>query len=871
VIYFCNALLFTEKFACSWSTVFYNGILNIAFCACSTGNQIIQGPNGQLILKSASGGQIYLQTQPHLQTLQQSSSPVSQIGQFQGTPQVINRILAPNQSPQTSSHAPATSPQVSRSLTPVQSLAGMGPVTMMTSKGQGHIMTAAPNVNVLQLSSNAQQQQVLTRNLPIQLSNTNAGISLQGQSAVLQQTQGQGSILQQGQSHGSLLQQGQGQHAVLPGQGHNIVNTQNTVIQNPNVVNLNVAHVLCNNPQLQNQTSSTVHHMAPASNIQGTLIQTADGKHIIIPNQQMAQGQSINIQNLPQMTIQPHLNLAQPNNSTGSNMMGNASTVLQGNLALGNLGNVIRFTTNTGTTQPDTKSQAQINTTAGATHFIGLNQQGQQIFIQRAPTPSGQQNIILRALNPSNIVLPQQQSAAGVTGSSAQLQTNQTVTSQPVMMSSQQQGVQLQRIVTNAQGQQVKLVGQGGIQTPLTINLGSNLPNLQSGLQTIQVLPQQQQVAKQLNNPTLVGGDSTNQTPGVVSNIQQQSSVQQQQVGMIFTTQAVNSVQNSGAVAKQTVTYSQNLQQFQPHISVTSNAPQAAYQAQNQQATKFVTNTSMQQQPLQDPQVSESPQQLVQTLQNIQIPISSPFQTSQTVPNLSTANATSVTTTVTQSRIQLAHTTSASSTSNAQIVSSWALQPGVSVTQKPQQILQAKDNAPRLQHTIQISVEAQQQLTRIQAEIKQLSSIKTLNNSQKTKFNSLLEAQKKILSQGQLQVRQVQNLQPVTAPSPLTQHLLGHQTADKQQLVGQTTLNLIGQDVKPLTTQPTQQQHLIGQQLNTVTGQLALKQENFSSTLPIKPNDRTGNIIGMTTQSQLIQTQINPSLAGPTVKGRDSY
>lgn len=47
-------------------------------------------------------------------------------------------------------------------------------------------------------------------------------------------------------------QQGLPGHAVLTAQGSNIVHTQNALIQNPNVVNVNVAHVLPNQlPQLQ--------------------------------------------------------------------------------------------------------------------------------------------------------------------------------------------------------------------------------------------------------------------------------------------------------------------------------------------------------------------------------------------------------------------------------------------------------------------------------------------------------------------------------------------------------------------------------------------------------------------------------------------
>jgi endoglucanase Acf2 len=103
------------------------------------------------------------------------------------------------------------------------------------------------------------------------------------------------------QSHG---------HNQVPNQGQNFVNTQNTVIQNPNVVNVNVAHVLCSNPQFQGQQQG--------QSIQGTLIQTADGKHIIIPSSQLPSSNQIQIQNLPQMAIQPQINVVPTSSSTGT-------------------------------------------------------------------------------------------------------------------------------------------------------------------------------------------------------------------------------------------------------------------------------------------------------------------------------------------------------------------------------------------------------------------------------------------------------------------------------------------------------------------------------------------------------------------------
>lgn len=57
----------------------------------------------------------------------------------------------------------------------------------------------------------------------------------------------QGFVTNQTAQQNNLLQG----HAVLASHGSNIVHTQNALIQNPNVVNVNVAHVLPNQLNLQ--------------------------------------------------------------------------------------------------------------------------------------------------------------------------------------------------------------------------------------------------------------------------------------------------------------------------------------------------------------------------------------------------------------------------------------------------------------------------------------------------------------------------------------------------------------------------------------------------------------------------------------------
>ncbi|XP_060081481.1 BRD4-interacting chromatin-remodeling complex-associated protein-like [Ylistrum balloti] len=791
------------------------------------GQQIVQGPNGQLILKPGGGGQIFFQTHPQIQSLQSSTTLASSLQQVQGSSQVINRILAPNQSPVSTSPivsraiTPVTSTNVGRSLTPIQSWAGVNPVTMVTN--------------------NATTQQVFTRNIPIQFNNPNTGIQLQGQSAVLQQ--GQGTILQQGQGQNTILQPTQGSNAllhqsqgqaaaaaVLQGQGQNIVNTQNTVIQNPNVVNLNVAHVLCNNSQLQNQSGSTVHHMAP--NIQGTLIQTADGKHIIIPNNSVPQtvgGQSINFQNLPQMTIQPQLNIAQ-NTSSGSNMVfGNTS-----NLA-GNLGNVIRVATQGGgstpapTATPDKTSQPQ-----QPSHYIGVNQQGQQILIQRTNNAAGQQqNIILRTLNPNIVQLSQQQQQQQqqplqtASGIQTTPQIAGTPGTQQVLVSSQAQGIQLQRIVNTSQGQQVKFISHGGGQAPgmpLTINWQGMQNATNSAIPTaIQVVPQQQ-VAK-TNSSSSDGADM-----------------------------AVNQQISSQPITVKSIANQNQYIQQQSQTPSTNTPKQTVYSTPSSTKISLSTASATPQRKDVTTHTSASPHQLVQNLQSVQIPLISQYSGASTTPNLSTASTTTVTTTVTQSRVPV--TTTSQGTN--QVMSSVQLQQLVAGASQKQNVLQARDSAPKLQHTIQLTPEAQAQLTQIQENLKKLAGVKNLNNAQKVQRKHLQELQKKILSEGQIIRQTIQS-----TASSLTPHLI----TQPQQPVQFQTQNLIGQNVQLIGQSqniPTAPHLVIGQQLpKPVIGQGSVVKQEATSFPGPSVKDPTQGTMGIV-QSQPPPTQfVQATIAGP--------
>lgn len=466
----------------------------------------MRGPNGQLILTSGP-----IQVQQSQQTLQPSSVQFSS-QQFQ----------TPSPSP-----IPASSPAVNRPITPassslitksvgsIQYATSSDSTTISSSKVQNQPLVGNAGVNFLQLQGNAQQQ-ILARNIQVQGQSSSSGINVQGQqilqnqghvtylqghgqSAMLQGQQGAAAVLQghtavlQGHNNQTALLQGQQGHtAMLHGQGQNIVNTQNTVIQNPNVVNLNVAHVLCNNPALQNQQGGTVQQ---GQNIQGTLIQTADGKSIIIPSQLLQSGQPINLQNIQQV-FQPQLNTSGASVVQGSSTSGagliHGNAMLGNNVTLGGIGNVIRMTTNTSMAGQDKHLGAGLP-------VIGVNSQGQQVLIQR--TQSQQQNIMVRTLTPQT--LQQLQQPSNNTSSTSNYHASQAsqVMQQPLLVSSQP-GIQLQRIITptghqviaGQQNQAVKVIGQNPAGV-LSINLPQNISFQNPQMQTVQLLQQQVQRA----------------------------------------------------------------------------------------------------------------------------------------------------------------------------------------------------------------------------------------------------------------------------------------------------------------------------------------------------------------------------------------
>jgi hypothetical protein len=626
------------------------------------------------------------------------------------------------------------------------------------------------NVNLLQFQGNAQQQ-LLARNIQVQGQSNTGSINvqglqssgvvqgqghmtylqghgqtamLQGQQATTAVLQGQTAVLQGHAGQAALLQGQQGHTAMLHGQGQNIVNTQNTVIQNPNVVNLNVAHVLCNNPSLQNQQGGTVQQ---SQNIQGTLIQTADGKSIIIPSQLLQSGNPINLPNIQQV-FQPQLNTTSANVIQGSSSGGTGviqgATMLGNNVTLGGLGNVIRMASNT--------SVAGQDKNIGPTHIIGVNSQGQQVLIQRAQAQ--QQNIMVRTLAPQNLQL-QQPTTNTTSTSHFQVSQASQVVQQPLLVSSQQPGIQLQRIITptgqpvisGQQNQTVKVIGQNP-QGVLSINLPQNISfqNLQNPqMQTVQLV--QQQVQR--------------------------------------TAVSVKSEDHSGTQAQQVIPGSTSDSSLKTLSFVTKTV--------SQQGNLIHTSTGLQ-------QVNQASTQSLASVQNV-------FNQTSLVSQSSVVNSITPATT-SQSQTALSQPIFSTTTQIPHVVPSVVTPQPLSDTKPPtflqQATLQARSNAPKLQ-TIQLSPETQQKLKLIQTELNTLQSMKQLTVEQKQRQTALTDLQKTIIQKcaqkAKLQVAQPMIGQPQASFPPQPQVVIKKEEPQVvlQPMIGEPPTGTVPQQVGSLT------------------------------------------------------------------------
>lgn len=264
----------------------YCGAFNnfdLFFFSYSVTAQLLQQGNQQFILKTA-GGQLHLTSQAQLQFQQ----PVMQSGVHSSSSQFQQPMAQTHSNRQ--SPALAASP-LNRSMTPSSVALPVSFVTTPSSQTISHLKSAspAPNVNILHLPQvqQAQPQLQLAPGTVLQIPGAGGG---------------------QHVVNANLLQGlSSQQQAALVNQQGTLVNTQNTVIQNPNVVNLNVAHHM----PLGVQTAP----QAPF-NIQGTLIQTPEGKSILIPSQNLAQ--AVNIQPLGQLSLPTQLTQTQNPNSVGN-------------------------------------------------------------------------------------------------------------------------------------------------------------------------------------------------------------------------------------------------------------------------------------------------------------------------------------------------------------------------------------------------------------------------------------------------------------------------------------------------------------------------------------------------------------------------
>ncbi|PVD33514.1 hypothetical protein C0Q70_04770 [Pomacea canaliculata] len=447
----------------------------------------------QFILKTTPGTatSIHLtQGQGHLTQTSAGSTTINGApSQFMSSSSpVVSGPCTPSQSP---------GPHLSRTLTPNQALSA--------ASGQPQITTI----------SHPSSQQHITGATVTAAAPSSINFLQLPQSQISQQMPLQGFVTNQTAQQNNLLQG----HAVLASHGSNIVHTQNALIQNPNVVNVNVAHVLPN--QL---------------NLQGALIQTAQGKFLI---QAPAGGQQLpgqlNLSSLSSLGLGQSLGQASGNVALGSGSVSGQ----QPNFSLVNLG----------------------------------GPQGQQILIQRAAVSGtniqagpGQTNLILRTVTPSPLL---QQSAQHLqtTASTAQTvnMTSAQVPQQLVAQTSAAQNLQLQQLIAGGGTQSLRLVSQpttgapqqGQMQTP--VSSGVLLGQVMSGNQSVQqVRLIGQQAAQASSKPNTV----TLNLPSQNLNLQQLQSLQRFQLSQAFT-----------SPQQQFVIQQQQQQQLQPQSQMMSSSP----------------------------------------------------------------------------------------------------------------------------------------------------------------------------------------------------------------------------------------------------------------------------------------------------------
>ncbi|XP_067655703.1 BRD4-interacting chromatin-remodeling complex-associated protein-like isoform X2 [Haliotis asinina] len=800
---------------------------------------IIQGisPGTQhFVVKADANGQLQFQPTP-------GSSPAP-TQQFSVPSPAISRSLTPSQSP-----APSCSPHISRSITPNQ------PIIQQA-------LSSSPSPNILHLATPQSQAQVqLTSTVPIQ------------------------SIIPNPSQNASIIP---GQ-AVLSGHAHNIVHTQNAVIQNPNVVNLNVAtHVLCGNSQQVGQQPAaqiqsniqglpvTVQNTGGIQgnqvSLQGTIIQTPGGKSILIPNQQLG-GHQINLGAVHQQVLQ------------GQQLMQSGGTaVIQNTPGSVGVGNVIRLAPQPG----QDKTASVVPPNISLVNIGGA--QGQQILIQRAPHPAqGQpQNIIFRTVPHPNLIQIQGSQAGQANLQGTSLQTASQI-SQQILNQATSQSVQYQQVLPGGtQPQQVKLVGgQGSHPTSqgVTLNLAGQSLNLLSG-QNINLQQIQGLATSSVGSMQGVQGVQgiqlqQNGSQYIVQPAPTQLGTQPQTVNVSSINQSTNIVSKALISSGLSQVINTQIKQGQePKSSNTGSDSPAVTTTSKSKSKKSKSNP--------DGQVKGSPQQLAQNFQKIQIPISQFIATASNAAGIHTAQSTptAVTTTVTQAMVQVpAQLTLANTLSGSQIVSSVQSKSSVGIIStpsssqikiQPQVIKSGPPNVTLTPQgaTFQTSNTDPLKLQRVQLEINKLLNQPNLTQDQIQKLSNLQQCLKDSYPSSVVQTSQPNTgtvspkpIKPLVQTSLTAQPMVGQPPIAQPQVVVATAPTQIKTEPG---TQPISLQSIVSQPSIVVqsqaggTGviQLAVPQQTTvtaSATQMITTVAQTG-------QPQYLQTVIKHGSPTKTIK-----
>ncbi|XP_052798996.1 uncharacterized protein LOC128230613 isoform X2 [Mya arenaria] len=725
-------------------------------------SQILQP--GALIVKTASGQQIQVNRQTQLQLqaqlLQQQQQQQQQMSTGFNQPTMLGRSVTPN-SASGSMGLTFAANNVSQTISQLKSA------------------SPAPNMNILQLPAQVhnQQQQQPQQHQQFQIA---PGTILQIPSS---QTLGGAS-----QSISGLVQGG----ALIgtPQQQTNLVNNQNSVIQNPNIVNVNFnqPQMLLNSQTQQRSNLNITNIQTPTHspfNIQGTLIRTAEGKSILIPSQNLAH--PINIQGLSLGTPLGQTAIQQPQQT--ANML----------------------------VQQQQQQQVDNRTNQGGLQQFVVNHQGQQLVLQRANTG-------VSVSQPQNIVV---RTAAGQS-SIVQIQPN------------------TQQIQSNV-GQSLHLVNPTGGQTagvPMVNIGGQNIPlsQITSQLSNLQQQQQQQQQLTIQPSTSIYGQLTLNSTQTSLQGHSQQVLLPNPGIA----TQSTNSVENQTKLILQQIHESLKKSQAQTNQAV-SNSLQA-FSLAHSQAPPNMSVTNIKQEPgIQGNRVLTHtfvPATSVKTESNmIESLIKQEADVKPTCLNtasgqqgtnfhhLLTNNVqnTQVTTTVSNSTTQMSlfiMSNSSNVMNNSMTSISSALNANSSMTQtysasaggnvsslgQTTQVVQGRQlvGGTTTQTTIQLPSELQEQFQRVQFEMQKVQASATMTPEQKQqRLQQFQMLQKKILLKGRV-------LSTKSEPSQLQQTLTG------------TTLSSSTSGA-PIVCSSLQSSQLIGQQSSSQNYQDIVQNSQISN------------------------------------------